>query len=389
MKNLIFGLCLVSGLVFAQTKAPAAPGALNTGTNSGDVTIGTGNGLSLAGQALSITTYTGAVNGTTIAGSTGTFTGGISADGGTFTDTVTSTIADGGRAIQLSSGQMLDLGGGASDQLVSNGTTVSMLAAFSTGTITTAGNINLNTNGTSSIVSLSNAASMTSTVAGTAIVTNVTPDANDLILEVGPTTSSNVFTVDAEGDGTAHALTTTLAGSTNSISIPTSSGISFNGDAVGTSVTGGSSMLVDDASDFIYYYGNQARMKINRVSGDMNLLLGLGTPKISMGGNLVFSNTAPTVTSACTSPTITHGRAASFKMDVGGSCAATTTVVLGLPTASNGWSCNGYNASNALATIEQSADSATSATLINYTRTTGVALAFTDGNDLVISCIAR
>ena len=113
------------------------------------------------------------------------------------------------------------------------------------------------------------------------------------------------------------------------------------------------------------------------------------TTSLSLGTTLAFAATAPTITSACTSPTVTHGGAVSFQVDVGGTCAATTTIVLGLPAATNGWACTGYNKSTATATIEQSADSTTSATLINYTRTTGIALAFADGTDLVISCTGR
>lgn len=116
---------------------------------------------------------------------------------------------------------------------------------------------------------------------------------------------------------------------------------------------------------------------------------GVWADTVVIDSTLAFSATAPTVTSACTSPAVTHGRATSFQIDVGSSCAAVTTAVIGLPAATNGWHCTCYNKSNALATCEQSADTSSSATIINYTRTTGVALAFTDGNDLVISCTGR
>lgn len=105
-------------------------------------------------------------------------------------------------------------------------------------------------------------------------------------------------------------------------------------------------------------------------------------------GMIAFTATAPTVTSACTSPTITYGTSTSFQMDVGSSC-ATGTLVLALPNlGGNGWECHGYSKTAGRA-ILQSGDTSTSATLTHYTTLGMVASNFTDGEDLVISCTGR
>lgn len=105
-------------------------------------------------------------------------------------------------------------------------------------------------------------------------------------------------------------------------------------------------------------------------------------------GAMAFSATAPTITSACTTPTVTHGTATSFQVDVGGAC-ATGTIVLGLPAATNGWICVGYNKTTTASAIRQTADTTTSATMVNYTVVGGVSANFVNGDDLAIKCTAR
>ncbi len=113
------------------------------------------------------------------------------------------------------------------------------------------------------------------------------------------------------------------------------------------------------------------------------------TSALQVGTTLTFSATLPTVTSACTSPTITNGKAVSFQVDVGTSCTGVTTIVLGLPTATAGWECNGYNKTTNTVHLQQSADTTASATIINKADSNGAATDFVDGADLVISCTAR
>ncbi len=104
---------------------------------------------------------------------------------------------------------------------------------------------------------------------------------------------------------------------------------------------------------------------------------------------LTFSSVPPTVTSACTDPSVVNGGATSFQVDVGTTCTGVTTIVLGLPTAVAGWQCNGYNKTTATVRLDQTADTTTAATIVNTSKTTGLATDFVDGADLVISCTAR
>lgn len=101
--------------------------------------------------------------------------------------------------------------------------------------------------------------------------------------------------------------------------------------------------------------------------------------------------TAPTVnTGFCTSPTITHGTSSSFQMDVGSACAGSTGTILTGASSDNGWHCTVVNLTNgATEYTVQSGSSTSSATFTNYSRTTGLALNWTAGDDLSISCVGR
>ncbi len=111
--------------------------------------------------------------------------------------------------------------------------------------------------------------------------------------------------------------------------------------------------------------------------------------ELEVAGNVYLKATAPTITSACTSPTVTHGLSHGFQIDVGTSCTGVTTVVLGLPATTNGWRCDGYSKTTSTVTLDQTADTTTSATLVNTSKTTGLAVDFVDGADLVIRCTGR
>ena len=99
-------------------------------------------------------------------------------------------------------------------------------------------------------------------------------------------------------------------------------------------------------------------------------------------------STAPSGPVACTSPTVTWSNgSAAFQIDVGGTCGVITTLVVTLPAVTNAYSCSAINVgASATAAVEMTASDTTSATFTNYTRTTGVALAWVDGADVRISC---
>lgn len=98
--------------------------------------------------------------------------------------------------------------------------------------------------------------------------------------------------------------------------------------------------------------------------------------------------TAPSSPVACTSPTVTWSNgSASFQIDVGSTCAGISTLVVTLPAVTNAYSCTATNVTtSATAAVEMTASTTTTATFTNYTRTTGVALAWVDGADVRVSC---
>lgn len=99
---------------------------------------------------------------------------------------------------------------------------------------------------------------------------------------------------------------------------------------------------------------------------------------------------APSIASACTSPTVTHGATVSFQVDVGTSCTGVSTIVLTLVASTNGWICSGWSLNSpSTRYINQTAGSTTSVTLTNFARTTGLASDFADGADLAIGCTPR
>lgn len=105
----------------------------------------------------------------------------------------------------------------------------------------------------------------------------------------------------------------------------------------------------------------------------------------------VILGTAPTIASGgCTSPTVTNTNGTAYiTIDVGTSCSGSQPVVFTLPAATTGWNCYARNISNgATSTPAQTgAVSTTSVTITNFARTTGIAAAWTDGDDVVVSCL--
>ncbi len=92
-----------------------------------------------------------------------------------------------------------------------------------------------------------------------------------------------------------------------------------------------------------------------------------------MGGVLAFSSTAPTLTGFGGTGAGVSGTATSFDINVG-TVAPGGTGTVTLPTASNGWICNCTDITTPDTNVTaQNGGSATSCTLKNYVRTTGIA----------------
>ncbi len=111
-------------------------------------------------------------------------------------------------------------------------------------------------------------------------------------------------------------------------------------------------------------------------------------------GVLFLSATAPTVTSAGASPSITASNGSvTFRVNVGTGGTA-NTIVLAMPTSATGWNCNGSNITAAAANrnptgvLLQQSSTTTAATMQYQTVGTGVALAFVASDVVQMSCIA-
>lgn len=107
-------------------------------------------------------------------------------------------------------------------------------------------------------------------------------------------------------------------------------------------------------------------------------------------GKLTISGTAPTVTGFCTSPSVTwNNGSAAFQLDVGTSCTGISTGTITLPAATNGWKCDCSNitAAGLVRRVEQAGGSTTTATLQSVSQTTGLAVDWTDGDDVRCMCL--
>lgn len=108
------------------------------------------------------------------------------------------------------------------------------------------------------------------------------------------------------------------------------------------------------------------------------------------GGPLFMSFTAPTISSGFgTSPSIVaYNGTAAFTINVGIGGAASTGVI-GLPAATTGWAVTVQNLTNPDSFVTaQTATTTTTASLKNYSRTTGLAIAWTASDVLLVKAMA-
>ena len=114
------------------------------------------------------------------------------------------------------------------------------------------------------------------------------------------------------------------------------------------------------------------------------------TGGITLGSNLTFSASAPTISSGFgTSPSVTGGTATSFEVNVGTGGTATSGVI-GLPTATTGWNCSAQDITTTSATVymtKQTASTISTATFGNF-NTSGAAAAWVASDKLRINCVA-
>lgn len=110
-------------------------------------------------------------------------------------------------------------------------------------------------------------------------------------------------------------------------------------------------------------------------------------------GHLLLSSTAPTITSAGTSPSVTaNNGAATFIVNVGTGGTA-TTIVMAMPAATAGWTCQANDITASAAAIagvgdRQMSSGTTAVTVQHYTVSTGAALAYTASDLVRFICVA-
>ena len=111
-----------------------------------------------------------------------------------------------------------------------------------------------------------------------------------------------------------------------------------------------------------------------------------------LASKIAISNTAPTVTSAGTSPSIVTNGTVAWRANIGTGGSATTLVVA-MPAATTGWNCEATNLTAAAANranqrVEQQSSTTTSVTLQNQLVSTGAAQAFTASDIVSAICFA-
>ena len=202
------------------------------------------------------------------------------------------------------------------------------------------------------------------------------------------------------------AGTVTTAAQPNITSVGTLTGLTVDKGSAGNYGTLGHSTkwyLFDDVSNATLMSGTNGTGQGLYVTSSAASLMAASTAVVtatagaanisgtlSVGTNLVISNTAPTIASGFgTSPSIVANNTAAFQVTVGSGGTATAGTIT-MPTAPNGWACNAnYTAVQSLGYIEQTnVISATQFSIANIHATTGLAVAWPAGTTIQVQCAA-
>lgn len=182
-------------------------------------------------------------------------------------------------------------------------------------------------------------------------------------------------------------LVTTMSPASGSASFaaldinPTINGVSTGSatalaiSSVTNTFTGGKTNLIDaGTSTGTYVSGFTSKFRVDTVGN------------VFMGAKLVMSNVAPTVSSGFgTSPSIAGANGSvAFSVNVGTGGVATTGVIA-LPTAPNGWILNCLNTTTSTSFTQQTGSTASTATIGNFVRAGGTALAWATGSVIYIT----
>jgi hypothetical protein len=212
-------------------------------------------------------------------------------------------------------------------------------------------------------------------------------------LNIGKTGAGGIVGLVGGTSGTATCTGPAVAGTvtnpvtcTNDFSVP---GYILNG---GAGVANTSGIFGGAGSNIILTWGNGAAGNTAFTIG--NQFLEIDPTKISMGtGNLIISNTAPTISAGFgTSPSIVNANStASFEINVGTGGAASTGTI-GLPIAAHSWYCNCEDVTTSSSTVfrcKQTGAGTTTTAPIGQFTAAGAAQAWTASDILEVSCHAN
>jgi hypothetical protein len=223
-------------------------------------------------------------------------------------------------------------------------------------------------------------------------------DSGGLMVMRNVADDTNMFQVDVTGAivalGAFQKFGTTPANAGNGIRLPNNTGVYFMNQAGIGSIRG----LFVDTSNITHVGDTVAAAIFDGPASSAGLFTFSAGAKLAASQSfstigVLFASTAPTISSGFgTSPTIanTNGTA-SFTINVGTGGTATSGVV-GLPTATTGWTCwvNDLTAAagHVAYNTRQTASTTTTATLENQTTSTGAAVAWAASDILRVSCFA-
>ncbi len=162
--------------------------------------------------------------------------------------------------------------------------------------------------------------------------------------------------------------------------------ISGSGNAAGESagdvnITGGNGTTSGSGGNIVLTAGTSP----SGTNGSINFV----SPQ-KINGKLSISPAAPTLTGFCTSPSVPNNNGtAAFTINVGTTCAGIQTGSITMPTATTGWVCSFQDVTTPATYVwGQTGGTATTVTVTNYNRTTGVAANFLDNEIVRAMCIA-
>lgn len=235
---------------------------------------------------------------------------------------------------------------------------------------------------------------------------NVTTGTNLHLLAFGPGALAVAGNLATEDIGIGYdALNSDSSGSSN-VAIGSNAGLNLttaNSDTL-VGFASGQSLTTGGSNTFIGYGVGS----MNPTTGSGNILIGtsngvntdaagtnneinIGNSIKAVNGGLVASNIQPTVSAACSSPTVSPngGGTWGFVFQVGTGCGSTSTGTLGMPAAPDAWVCT-LIATTAPDTryVAQTGGNTTAVTFTSYSRTTGVATPLIDGDTIRGSCFA-